>query len=304
MMEMIYDWVMKENDRYFLPFLPASVQKEYEVNPQMLIYGVAADNVAVGAVAVSIIDTGAVLEYVYLAPDYRGYGLFDECMANLGYSLWELQVDEVYARYIPQEEARIHEMMQLLGARMKKTGNGAMRFTLADIRDNPALSGDTPGVRALAECTPAQLDGLYRRITRLDEDLIELPLTLADYELACSCVYMKNDEAVGLLLVEQSEDGIYIPFFFADTDDVMAPLLLVRFALSQGLLQFPEDTAVTLRTVDEKLTKLLVKLSGKEVTEEVEAVWPLIEYNEMHLRFVSEFLTSPIPELRGIQDRG
>ena len=64
-----------------------------------------------------------------------------------------------------------------------------MRFTLADIRDNPALSGDTPGVRALAECTPVQLDGLYRRITRLDEDLIELPLTLADYELACSCVF-------------------------------------------------------------------------------------------------------------------
>jgi len=47
MMEMIYDCVMKENDRYFLPFLPASVQKEYEVNPQMLIYGVAADNVEV-----------------------------------------------------------------------------------------------------------------------------------------------------------------------------------------------------------------------------------------------------------------
>lgn len=296
-MEVICDWVLQESEQYFLPFLPAAIRQRYKEEPQLLIYGMVAEDTAVGAAAVSIIGTSAILEYVYVAPDYRGCGLFGECMANLGYSLWQRQVDELYARYIPEDDARFHEKMQLLGAHIEKTGSGAMRFTLADIRDNPALSGDTPGVRALAECTKAELDGLYRRIRRLGEDLIDLPLTLADYELACSCVYMKQGETVGLLLVEQSEDGVYIPFFFTDTDDTLAPLLLVRFALSQGLFQFSDDTEVSLRTVDEKLTKLLVKLTGKEVTEEVEAVWPLMEYNARHLRFVSRFLTRPIPEM-------
>ena len=275
------------------------MQKEYEENPQLLIYGIVVGDTAAGAAAVSIVDRTACLEYVYIAPDYRGYDLFVECMANLGFSLWKLQVDELRARYIPEDYAYVHRQMRFLGAHMKKTGNGVMRFTLADIKDNPALSGDTPGVRALAECTKTELDGLCRRIRRLGEDLIDLPLTLAGYELACSCVYMKHGEAVGLLLVEQTEEGVYIPFFFADTDDTLAPLLLVRFALSQGLLQFPEDTAVSLRTVDEKLTKLLVKLTGKEVTAEVEVVWPLVEYGERHLRFVCEFLTSPISGIAG-----
>lgn len=299
MMDMLYDWVIKEDEQYFLPFFPESIQREYEENPQLLIYGMAAEDTAVGAAAVSIVDRRAILEYVYVAQDYRGYDLLGECMANIGYSLWKLQVDELYARYIPEDSARIHRQMRFLGAHITKTGGGAMRFTLADMKDNPALSGDTPGVRALAECTPEQLDVLYRRIRRLGVDLVDLPLTLADYELACSCVYMKRGEAVGLLLVEQTEEGIYIPFFFADTDDVLAPLLLVRFALSQGLLQFSEDTKVSLCTVDEKLTKLLVKLTGKEAAEEVEVVWPLVEYGERHLRFVSEFLTSPIPGLAG-----
>lgn len=303
-METMYDWVLQEDEQHFLPFLPEAVKKEYEEDPQLLIYGMVAEDTAVGAAAVSIIDTRAILEYVYVVPDYRGYNLFGECMANLGYSLWRLQVDELYVRYIPEDYAGIHRQMRFLGARIEKTGSGAMRFTLADIKDNPALSGDTRGVKALAECTPAELDGLYRRITRLGEDLIDLPLALADYELACSCVYMKRGEAVGLLLVAQSEEGIYIPFFFSDTDDVLAPLLLVRFALSQGLMQFSEETEVSLRTVDEKLTKLLVKLTGKEVTEEVEAVWQLIKYNELHLRFVSEFLSSPISGMNRIQDKG
>ena len=299
MMDVICDLVLQEDEQYFLPFLPTAVRQRYKEEPQMLIYGIVAENTAVGAAAVSIFDMRAILEYVYVAPDYRGCGLFSECLANLGYSLWQRQVDELYARYIPEDDARFHEEMQFLGAHIEKTGNGAMRFTLADIKDHPALSGDMPGIKALAECTKSELDGLCRRIRRLGEDLIDLPLSLADYELACSCVYMKHGEAVGLLLVEQSEDGVYIPFFFADTDDVLVPLLLVHFALSQGLLQFPEDTEVSLRTVDEKLTKLLVKLTGKEVTEEVEAVWLLIEYNERHLRFISQFLTSPIPEIVG-----
>lgn len=294
-MEAIFDWVLQESEQYFLPFLPESVKQEYEEDPQLFVYGIAAEDTAVGAAAVSIFDTRAILEYVYIAPDYRGLGLFDECMENLGYSLWMLHVDEVSVRYIPEDYARIHEKMQLLNARIEKTGSGAMRFTLADIKDNPALSGDTPCVTALAECTKAQLDGLYRRIRHLGADLIELPLVLADYELACSCVYIKQGEAVGLLLVEQSEDGVYIPFFFADTDDVLAPLLLVRFALSQGLLQFPEDTEVTLRTVDEKLTKLLVKLTGKAVTEEAEAVWPLVGYNEKYLQYITKDLAASIP---------
>lgn len=296
-MEVIYDWVPQESEQYFLPFLPESVKKEYEENPQLLIYGMVAEDTAVGAAAVSIIGTSAILEYVYIVPDYRGYGLLDECMASLGYSLWKLQVDGVYVRYIPEDDTRIHEEMQLLGAYIEKTGSGVMHFALADIKDHPALSGTTPGVKALAGCKREELDGLYRRIRRRGEDLIDLPLDLADYEPACSCVYMKHGEAVGLLLVEQSEESVYIPFFFTDTDDMLAPLLLVRFALSQGLLQFSEDTTVSFRTVDGKLTKLLVKLSGKEVTEEVEAVWPLVEYTESHVRFVSKFLTSPIPEL-------
>lgn len=294
-MEAIFDWVLQDCEQYFLPFLPASVQKEYEENPQLLVYGMVVEDTAVGAVAIRVIDARAILEYVYIAPDYRGRGLFDACMENLGFSLWTLHVDEVYARYIPEDDMRIHEKMQHLGAYIEKTGNGAMNFTLADIRDNPALSGNTPGVKALAECERAQLDGLYRRIMRLGEDLIDLPLDLSGYELACSCVYMKHGEAVGLLLVEQSQDGVYIPFFFSDTDDTLAPMLLVRFALSQGLMQFSEDTKVSLRTVDAKLTRLLVKLTGKAVTEEVEAVWPLVGYNEKYLQLLSNELISPIP---------
>lgn len=294
-MEAVFDWVLQEDEQYFLPFLPKLVQREYEENPRLLVYGMVVGDTAVGAAAVSVIDTQAIFEYVYIAPDYRGRGLFGECMDNLGYSLWTLHVVEVYVRYILGDAARFHEKMQLLGAHIEKTGSGAMHFTLADIKDHPALSGAAPGVKALAECKREELDGLYRRIWQLGEDFIDLPLDLVRYELACSCVYMKHGEAVGLLLVEQSQDGVYIPFFFTDTDDVLAPLLLVRFALSQGLFQFSEDTKVSLRTVDEKLTKLLVKLTGKAVTEEVEAVWPLVGYNEKYLQFIMKDMTIPIP---------
>lgn len=294
-MSMVYDWVPGDQVKFFMDFVPEQLRQAYEKGQQLMIYGVAEDHVAVGAAVVHVMEPESILNYIYIAPDYRGRGLCGECIANLGYALWQAGVHWVTARYIPKDHPEIHRILLGSGAWENPAGCGSFRFRLKDVKDNQIFAGSTEGVSPLSGCTEAELALLGRSIKQKNFAPVPLPVDPADYEADCSCVYKKNGQIQAILLAKMQGEEVTFPFVYSEAESPAVFLVLMRFAMQEGLKRCSEETVCTVRSVDEPMTKLLEKLLGRPMEEEaVRVTWPLTAYDEYHRQFMEMLLEEPM----------
>lgn len=294
-MSVIYDWVADDQIKYFMDFVPEQLRLAYEKEQQLMIYGIVEDHAAVGAAVVHVMEPESVLRYIYVAPDYRGRGLCGECIAHLSYSLWKTGAHWLSARYIPKEHETLHRWLTFHGAITSPSGCGSFCFTLKDVKDNKNFSGSTAGVLPLGGCAPSELALLGSQIKKQGFCPLTLPIAPADYDADCSCVYKKDGKPQALLLVKQEKDAVELPFLYSEAESPAVLLMLMRHALQEGMKRFPEETAVTLRSVDVPMTKLIEKLLERPMEEEaVKVTLPFTAYDEYHRQFVELFLGEPM----------
>lgn len=294
-MSVVYDWVPENQVKFFMDFVPEQLRKAYENEQQLMIYGIVEDHVAVGAAVVHVMEPESILNYIYVAPDYRGRGLCGECLANLGYALWQAGVYWVTARYIPKDHPVVHALLLAGGAWENPAGCGSFRFSLKEVKDNKIFTGSTEGVFPLSGCTEAELTLLSRRIRQKGFVPVQLPISPADYEADCSCVYRKNGQIEAILLAKRQGEEVELPFVYSDAESPAVFLVLMRFAMQEGLKRYPGETVCTLRSVDEPMTKLLEKLLERPMEEEaVRVTWPLTSYDEYHRQFMEMLMEEPM----------
>ena len=294
-MSVVFDWVPENQVKFFMDFVPVQLRRAYENEQQLMIYGIVKDHVAVGAAVVHVMEPESILNYIYIAPDYRGRGLCGECIANLGYALWRAGVHWVSARYIPKDHPTVHAVFSGSGAWESPAGCGSFRFALKDVKDNQMFAGSTESVFPLLSCTEAELASLCRRMKQKGFVPVQLPISPADYEADCSCVYKKNGQIEAVLLAERQGEEIELPFVYSDAESPAVLLLLMRFAMQEGLKRYPKETVCTLRTEDEPMTKFLEKLLERPMEEEaVRVTWPLMDCDEYHRQFMELLLEEPV----------
>lgn len=293
-MSVVYNWVAEDQVKFFMDFVPRQLQSAS--GQQLMIYGIVEDHVAVGAAVVHVTAPESVLKYVYVAPDYRGRGLCGECLLNLGYALWRLGVYRLTARYIPKEHETLHRWLISGGALVSPSGCGSFCFRLKDVKDNQNLSGSAEEIVSLSECAAPELAVFGRHMRQKGFVPVPLPIDPADYDADCSGVYKKDGRLEALLLVKRQGDTVELPFVYSNAGSPAVFLMLMRFALQEGLKRYPEDTVCTLRSVEEPMTKLLEKLLEQPMKDEALFVTlPLTAYDEYHRQFL-ELLLKEEPE--------
>ena len=294
-------WISEEDIHFYTDFLPPEITALYESSPGLLLYGAALRTTAVGVAAVQVLDTEALLRYLYVAPDFRRMGICAELLADLGFALWESGVRSLASYYVPGEHTDFHRQMELCGADFLPSGGGAFRFPLGSLAENKSLVGEIAGVSPLSACRETELMRVGGQLKREGADLVPVPIRASDYEADCSCVYKKDGEIRALLLVKQEEDAMDIPLLFSNAGNPAVFLMLIRFALKKGRERFSDDTLCTLRSVDEAMTRLLEKLLGVSAEAEVCARISLTDYDDYHLQFLERIMVVP-PDMSGEAD--
>lgn len=294
-MSVVFDWVPENQIKFFMDFVPEQLRRAYEKERQLMIYGIVEDHVAVGAAVVHVMEPESILNYIYVAPDYRGRGLCGECIAKLGYALWQAGVDWLSARYIPSDHPTVHALLLGSGAWENPAGCGSFCFTLKEVKDNQIFAGSTEGVSPLITCTEAELALLGKRMKKKGFVPVRLPINPADYEADCSCVYKRNGQIEAILLAKRQGEEVELPFVYSEAESPAVFLVLMRFAMQEGMKRYPQETVCSLRSVDEPMTKLLEKLLERPMEDEaVQVTWPLTVYEEYYRQSMEMLMDEPM----------
>ena len=138
-------------------------------------------------------------------------------------------------------------------------------------------------IKALRETKDSQTDYLYlnqvpsKELEQLNKYLasdrvdnigIDLPLKPKDYREE-SLVHVANDKIDSLLLVRDEEDGISLPWFFNESQNLTVPIGLMNHVLHDLRMKFQEDTKVFVTSLAPNLENIIYTYFNPESCEEI-----------------------------------
>lgn len=266
----IIEEIRAEDIDLFASFIPEQLKEEYLFTPGLHFYGISMDEFACGAAVVRADGVIAELCSLFLAEDFRGFGLAARTFSQLLFLLQKEGFETVTARYIPEDNPKFHRLLLSESFQMTGTDNGSFHFLLGDLKDNTSLNGTASHVVSLADLPDSELRLLCQNISLEGKALVPMPVNRKDYLADCSGIYLENDTPKGILLLRQTgEKEILLPFLYVSAKNPLATLDLFRFAYAKASRIFPPDTACRLHTVNGTLTRLLEKLLERNADREV-----------------------------------
>lgn len=275
---MIPDWLL------------ASPQEGADVQ----FFGMRDFGIPCGAAVLSGENGVLTLQYLYLAQEYRGSGRGTRFLGELLNYAYHAGEYEFQVKYIPGQYPEMERILQSYPFQREEEMIGSFSCTLKDLQDVKHLQGGCGNVRALSECTEESLRPFYREVELRGEDMVEMPVKKKEYLAAESAVAMENGCPAGLLLVKQDGEGaVTIPFMINLSANIAAPIEMIRFAVQAGGKKYPPETTCSFAVVNETLLRLLEKMGITFVRKRQKCTLAL-SYFERYEEMVQHYLNGEI----------
>ncbi len=108
----------------------------------------------------------------------------------------------------------------------------------------------------------------YLSLNMVNNIGIDLPLKSEDYREE-SLVHVDNDKIDSLLLVRDEEDGISIPWFFNESQNLTVPIGLMNHVLHDLRINFQEETKVFVTSLEPNLENVIYTCFNPESYKEI-----------------------------------
>ena len=253
------------------------------------IWGMEEREEACGAAVISGKPDVVELLYLYIAKEYHNKGKGGKFLLELMHYAYRLGNSQFRVNYIVEQ---FPEMERLLRSYPMQIGEpemvGNAEITLGELAELKYLQGGYGRVKALSECTKEGLSDLYKKIISRGLDWVPFPLKKGDYLAKYSAVALEGGRPAGLLLVKKTDDGVFIPYMVNLSDNVAAPVEMIRFAVQKGIQELNPDTKCHFAVINESLLALLEKL-GMKIRKRRCATLDL-SYFDAGKRFVTAYL--------------
>lgn len=224
-------------------------------------WGMTAFGAPCGAAVVSMEQDAVLLRYIYILEEFRGTGRGKRFVAELLDYAYREQKARFEVRYIKEQYPVMEKLLTGYPFTREDEMLGSFSCRLGDLLKLPHLQGRYGSIRALSDCTQESLRAFYKEIEQQGMDLVELPLKKEDYVADCCAVTMENDRPAGILLVREEKDKtVSIPYLLNLSQNIAAPIEMIRFALQMGSRRYQEDTICSFAVIDETLFRILERL--------------------------------------------
>lgn len=228
---------------------------------EVQFFGMSDSGIPCGAAVLSREEDVLTLLYIYVEKAYRGEGRGQRFFAELLHRAYHSSDRIFRVRYIPGEYPKLERLLSGYPFVQEEEAVGSFSCTLGELQKLKYLQGAGSNVKALSECTEESLRPLYQEIAAREDDLVEMPLDRQDYIAECSAVALENGKPAGLLLVREDKEGeMSIPYLVNYSENITAPVDMIRFALQEGGKKYSPETICRFAVVSEKLLQLLEKL--------------------------------------------
>lgn len=245
----------------YVHMVPEWLLKEGKEGGSPQFWGMTDGGEPCGAAVLQREEDVVTLRFLYIAEAYRKEGKGSRFLAELLYHAYHAGDQVFQVHYIPGEYPKFERLLQ--GYPFEKTEEkiGSFTCTLGELSENKYLQGSYGNVRALSQCTEESLRIFYREIAARGEDLVDMPVKKEAYLADACAVAMEQGKPAGLLLVKEGKNGsLEIPFLLNFSENVAAPIEMIRFAVQTGSRKYTKETQCSFAVVSETLLLLLQKM--------------------------------------------
>lgn len=241
--------------------IPAWLMEEALEDDTIEIWGVEEFGEACGTAVIMREIDAVTLMHLYVVEEYRNCGIGSGFLLELMLYSYGLGVSQFQVKYMEEQFPELERLLRSYPMRKNDDEQiGTAVCKLGYLQGLKNLQGGYGQVKALSACTTESLACFYQKIISRGMDLVDFPLKKGEYLEDYSAVTMEDGEPAGLLLVKKTEDGVSIPFMINLSENVAAPIEMIRFAIQKGSQDFPSDTMCYFAIINETLYMLLEKL--------------------------------------------
>lgn len=257
------DFILLQEEQLaeFAHMIPKWLLESPKEGTAISFWGAFCSGIPCGAAVIEEESDRWTLRYVYILEEFRGSGRGTHFLQEMMYAAYLAKKQKFQVRYIPEQNPALKKVLNGYAFFKEEEMLGSFSCTLGELSALATLQGGYGSVKPLSECTQESLAAFYREIGMRGTDLVELPLKKERYLADCCAAVIENGRTAGLLLVKEERDGtISIPYLINLSQNIAAPVQMIRFALQRGSRQYPPETVCRFAVISETLFRLLRKL--------------------------------------------
>lgn len=213
-------------------------------------------------IAVTDCDGDAfLLQYIYIAEDFRGMGKGVQLMTELMLYAYHAKKQSFQLGCLERQYPKLERILSGYPFVRETEAVGSFSCPLSELLQNPYFQGHCGNVTALADCTQKSLRSFSRKMEQQEEELLELPLDKKAYLADCSSVILEKGRITGLLLIRQEQKNeCRVSCMLSYSSYITAPIQMLRFAVQRAGNCCPPDTLCHFEVVNGTLLRILEKM--------------------------------------------
>lgn len=256
-----YVLLQKDNMGAYAHMIPAWLFMKPGEEKEVQFWGMSDFKTPCGVAVLSREEEVITLQYLYVEIAHRGQGKGQRFLAELLYRARQASARIFQIGYIPGEYPKLERLLQGYPFLEQEEEITSFTCTLRELQNLKVLQGNSNHVKALSQCTEESLRPFYQELVERGDDLETVPLNRQEYVAECSAVAMDNGKPAGLLLVREDKPGeIEIPFLVSYSQNITAPVDMIRFAFQAGSRKYLPETICRFAVISETLMHLLEKM--------------------------------------------
>ncbi len=256
---MNYVFKISENDlAEYKDFIPEAYLKHYQLGESILFYGLGYEDSVCGAAVLELRGNEILVLYMNVMNEYVEY--LQDFILSLKYDLCTI-ADRMVWKFI--EESSLWELLTQCGFVVSKDDIAMFDFSISALSDIKILNEAAKNVIPLSGIDNVTLKKFFDDIAEAGEDIVEAPRIGQEYLDECSAIYIEKDVPEGIMLVKDNKsDGLVIPYMFSASNNPMAIVEMMRFALQQARTRFDDSTICKAYIIEPVLVSIVERLTG------------------------------------------
>jgi hypothetical protein len=244
-------------------YIPLPLQMEYISNEQLFFEAIVQADIPCGAAVFQRLGEDVLMRYFCIDDVLRDTVYEDMALEALIFEMNDMGFQTFLVEYQRMLRPQLHRMLEEEGFTFTDTEGGYVKFRLKDIRQDTPLNGAYTNVISLREASGSQLKTVIHKAEMSYELYVDSPVRKEDYDMECSCLYVLQNEAKGILLLKKVSDAeVVVSMMYTDGTELMAPLAMLRFMTEQIRKKYSEDIICSITALDEKMEAFVKKVTG------------------------------------------
>lgn len=252
--------VIDNEEKEVLSLLPEEFIVDYIYNQAQNLYVLKIEKEICGAALISSDGDDAIIDYMYVNEDNRDEYIF--LINSISYEVYKDGARRIVWKFL-QEDDEVISILQKLDFVINEDAIAFFEFKISDLENCEILNKSVKNVIALEELDNTHLKDLCNRIVQNGEAIVDMPIEKESYIESCSAVYVEGNIAKSIILLQENiDDTLEIPFIYSESNDPTALIELIKFIYQKANIKYGKDKLCRTYIVEPILIKIIEKLVG------------------------------------------